>query len=286
MLPSIFTKTFADRDLESAVRTAAEIGYEGVEIMAREPHLPADTSLERAEEIETVLDALDLSVPCLATYTGGYSSLSERDCEAELETFEKYLELSTVLGVDLLRHGAGGPSVRNATDEDFERAAAWLERAADLAAEYDRTIGLEIHSHTLTETVDSTLRLLEMIDRDNVGIIHDAGNMFIVDDAYGPASVERLGDAIVHVHVKDLSRIYDPALEDVFELETQRGDELFRRELLGQGNVDHGPLFDALIENGYDGHVTTEAVLERRHPETLARHELEMLQALIHQVTG
>lgn len=285
MEASIFSKVFAETDLETAIRTAAEIGYDGIEIMARDPHLPPDTSRERAEEIESLLDDLALSVPCLATYTGGYSTLSEIESEAELETFERYLEIATILGVDLLRHGAGGPTVREATADDFERAATWLRRAADLAAEYDRQIGLEIHAHTLTETAESTLRLLEMIDRENVGIIHDAGNMLIVDDTYGAASVEKLGDAIDHVHVKDLSRGGDPSFEDAFELETQRGEETFRREILGQGDVDHGPLFQALLEDGYDGHVTTEAFLQRRGPETVARHELEMLRALIDQAS-
>lgn len=283
MHPSIFTKVFDDRSLEDAIAVAAEIGFDGVEIMAREPHLAHDTPHERAAEIAALIDDHDLTVPCLATYTGGYSTKSDDECEEQLERFEDFLRLSEVLGVDLLRHGAGGPALREATDEHFERAATWLRRAADLAAEYDRTIGLEIHSDRLTETTDSTLRLLDLIDRDNVGVIHDAGNMFIVDDPYGAHSLEKLGDRLAHVHVKDLSRIDDPSLSDAFSLETPRGEAVFRREPLGEGDVDHAPLFEALAERGYDGHVTMETNVGRIDRETVARRELESFERILEE---
>lgn len=281
MRPAIFTKIFDDRSLGEAIKTAADVGYDGIEIMARDPHLPPDTTRERAEEIRALVDDHELSIPCLATYTGGYSRLDDDECADQLETFERYLELSEPLDVDLLRHGAGPPSVSEATDAEFERAAEWLRRAADRAADYDRTIGLEIHSHRLTETTESTLRLLEMVDRDNVGAIHDAGNMFIPDAPYGPETVDKLGDWLVHVHVKDLSRVDDDALSDTFTLETGHGEETFRRELLSDGDVEHGPLFSALADAGYDGYVTAETNVARLDSETVAAEELSRLRSLI-----
>ena len=72
---------------------------------------------------------------------------------------------------------------RSNSTEAVERAAEWLRRAADRAAAYDRTIGPEIHSHMFAETTESTLRLVDAIDRENVGVIHGAGNIFtVVDD--------------------------------------------------------------------------------------------------------
>lgn len=281
MQHAIFSKMFDDRPLDRAITTAAEIGFDGIEIMARSPHLPADTDHERAEEILALLDDVGVRVPALATYTGGYARKSDAECEAELEELERFLKLSEILDVELLRHGAGRPSIREATGEDFERAAIWLERAADLAAEYDRTIGLEIHSHRLTETTDATLRLLDRIDRDNVGVIHDAGNMFLVDEPHGPESIERLGDHLIHVHLKDLSKVDDPCLEDSFSLETPCGTELFRRECFGDGQIDYEPLFGRLLEGGYDGFVTTETSVRRLDRETVARRELENMRWLV-----
>jgi len=200
MKPSLFTKILDDRSLDEAIETAADVGYDSVEIMARDLHLPPDTPMDRAESIRGVADRCGVELPCLATYTGRYASLSDKECEAELSTFEQYLELSDILDIELLRHLPGGPSVRHATDDDFERAAEWLRRAADRAAAYDRTIGLETYSHMFAETTESTLRLVDAIDRENVGVIHDAGNISIVDDDFDPASIDRLGDHLAHVH--------------------------------------------------------------------------------------
>jgi L-ribulose-5-phosphate 3-epimerase len=281
MHPAIFTKVFDDRSLDDAIESAARIGYSGVEIMAREPHFPSTASHDRAREIGSLLDDLDLVVPCLATYTGGYTTKTDEECEAELEEFERFLSLSEALDVDLLRHGPGGPSVREATDDDFERAATWLRRAADRADAYDRTIGLEIHSHRLTETTETTMRLVESVDRENVGVIHDAGNMFIVDERYGRESLDRIGDRLAHVHLKDLSRVSDRSLPDAFSLDTPRGEETFRRESLGEGDVDYGSLFGALDDAGYEGSVTTETTVRRIDREEVARRELDAMRGLI-----
>lgn len=281
MQTALFTKTFDDRSLEDAIETAVEIGYDGVEIMAREPHFPSDIDTEHVEGIRELLDDYGMGMPCLATYTGGYARKTDAECEAELETLEAFLERAEVLDVDLLRHGAGRPSIREADQDDIERAVTWLRRAADLAAEYNKTLGLEIHSHRLTETAAATMDLIERVDRENIEVIHDAGNMFIADDPFGAESVEAIGDRLAHVHVKDLSRIDDPDQADAFTLETGRGEEVFRREFLGEGDVDHAPLFEALVEREYDGYVTDESTVRRIDRETVARRELEALEGLL-----
>lgn len=75
----------------------------------------------------------------------------------------------------------------------------YLRRVADVAAEYDCTVCIEIHVGRLVEAADSTVQFLYLVDRENVGVIHDAGNMYTVDADYGWESVERLGESFVHV---------------------------------------------------------------------------------------
>lgn len=279
--PALFSKVFGDRELTEAATLAAELGYDGFEPMCREPHLGADRSLETVRELRDHLDDLGLVVPCLATYTGNDAGLTPRERERELETLETFLEFADALNCEIVRHGPGGPAVRDATDEDFERAARWLRRATDRAAEYDVTIAMEIHAGRLSETVSSTKRLLEAIDRDNVGAIHDAGNMYLVDDGFGPESVRWLGDDLIHVHVKDLRRVADGTRPSTFELETNAGTETFQRQPLGEGDVDHGPLFDALAAAGYDGHVTAESTFAPDDARAAAAHEIEELRRLL-----
>jgi sugar phosphate isomerase/epimerase len=283
---ALFSKIFDGRPLETAIDLTAELGYDGIEIMARTPHLPPDTSLERAEELSERLDRAGLAVPCLATYTGFYDGLTDDEAETQLAEFERYAELGEVLDCDLIRHKPGGPPLRDATDDDFERAAGYLRRAADVAAEYDRTVGVEIHAGRLVETAESTARFLDLVDRDNVSVIHDAGNMHIVDADYGSESVERLGESLVHVHVKDLRRIDDPSAEGAFELETNRGEEIFQHCLLGEGDVNYRPLAAELAEIGYDGYLTDECAVASQDGDNIevAKHELTALENLTDEV--
>ena len=70
-----------------------------------------------------------------------------------------------------------------------------------------KRIVLEIHNQSLVETTDSALRLLDLIGDDQVGLIHDAGNMYITDTEFGEESVRHLGSRLFHVHIKDERRI-------------------------------------------------------------------------------
>lgn len=282
---ALFSKVLADRPFEAAARTAADLGYDAVEPMAREPHLGADTSPERAAELAALLSDLGLSVPCLTTYTGGYVDGTDAECEADLAALDPFLDLADALDCDLVRHAPDGPPVHEATEADFERAATWTRRAADRAAEHGKTLCVELHAHKVTETVDSTLDLLDRVDRENVGVIHDAGNLFIVGESFGRESVERLGDRLVHVHVKDIARVpLDTDGPGTLELETRRGRERFQHRLLGEGDVDHGPLVAALVDTGYDGYLTAEHPPQRaagEDPVVVARHELAELRRLV-----
>lgn len=284
MKTAVFSKIFSERSLSAAIDLAADVGYDGIEPMGRDPHLPPETTRERAAEIRAHVDERDLDVPCITTYTGGYVDATDEEREDELADLERFLELTDPLDCHLLRHGPGGPPLHEASDDDFAVGARWMRRAADLAAEYDATLAMEIHAHKLTETVDSTLRLIDMIDRENVGAIHDAGNMYLVDTDFGAESVERLGDRLQHVHVKDEQRIDDDSLPGAFELVTRHGPELFQPRRLGEGAVDHRPLFAALQDAGYDGFVSAECHVPTDEPGddlAVARHERAALREQI-----
>ncbi|WP_435156431.1 sugar phosphate isomerase/epimerase family protein [Haladaptatus sp. DFWS20] len=285
MQTSLLTKVFNGCNLETACKLTAEAGYDAVELMGREPHLGPETSIEEAEGLREYLDELELEVSCLASYTGNYANRekSEADREAELTALDHYCDLAVALDCDLIRHNPGGPAEHHATTADYERAASWLQRAADRAAEDDLRLGVEIHSSTIVESSTTAVDLFERIERDNICAIHDAGNMYISDVPYGPTSVATLGEWLGHVHVKDEVRISDPDAYGAFEIETTNGEETFRPCLLGTGGADHGPLFTALQEQEYDGALTAECHLPPHatlDPLAIATHERATVEDL------
>jgi sugar phosphate isomerase/epimerase len=280
MQTSIFSKVLGDRSFEDACEIAAEIGYDGIEPRGRPPHLPAETTDAEARRYRELLDDLGLDVPCLATYSGHYVGKDPAECEGELSTLERFCELAELLGTDLIRHGPGGPAPFEATEEDYEFGARWMRRAADLAGEYDKRIAIEIHADTILESASQAVDFLERVDRDNLGVIHDAGNMFIAGEAYGPESIETLGDRLFHVHVKDERMVDGPDGSSHFEHDRADGPRYFAPTLLGEGEVDHGPLFEALADAGYDGFLTAECHLpqaEEGDDARIAEHEYEAM---------
>lgn len=278
MKVALFTKVLAapERDCHDVCEAAADLGYDAVEFMGRD-HVGPDTTEAEARDLRATLDDCGLDVAALGTYTGGYVGVSDGQRRRELADLEALLDVAGVLGTDLLRHAPGGPSPHEADDADFEVAAEWLRRAADR----DCRLAVEIHPNSLAETIDSTLRLLDAVDRENVGAIHDAGNMFIAGEPFGPASVERLGDRLFHVHVKDEARVERADLPGAFEMETVAGTGVFQHRRLGEGDVDHAPLFEALAATGYDGYLTDECHAPADDDAAVAAREREVLADLV-----
>lgn len=285
MQTAVLTKMFGESGLHRACDLAAEAGFDAVELMGRDPHLGPETSVEEAEVLRDHLDDVGLGVSCLATYTGGYADREKDDAdrEAELDALDRYCELAVALDCDLVRHNPGGPPEHRAEEADYERAATWLRRAADRAAEDDLRLAVEIHSASVVETAGAAVDLLERIGRENVRAIHDAGNMYISGVDYGPDSVETLGEWLGHVHVKDEVRVADPNAYAAFDVETTAGKETFRPCPLGTGGADHAPLFAALRDAGYDGAITAECHLPPHgtlDAPTIAAHERDAVGRL------
>ncbi|MNI34948.1 Inosose dehydratase [compost metagenome] len=189
---------------------------------------------------------------------GGFSKASDKESEQAFDDFKRLLHMASELGSSMVRVSPGGPNAFMAHDYHYAKAAHWLNKCAVEAKGSNVDIVLEIHNESITETVESSLKLLNLIEHDNVGMIHDAGNMYITDTDYGRDSILNLGKHLFHVHVKDELRVAEVGTPGTFISLTHRGEEKFLQSRLGEGEADHQPMFDALRETGYNGWVTLE----------------------------
>jgi sugar phosphate isomerase/epimerase len=275
-----FSGVFIDYSIQEALRMTKRLGMDGLEIAAREPHLSASMSAPRVREIRALADELGLALPVIAGYMGGFSTASDQESQQAFSDFERVLAIAGELGSSMIRVGPGGPNAFLAQEYHYAKAAYWLDRCADAAKAQNVKIVLEIHNVSIAETVDTSLKLLGMIEHDNVGMIHDAGNMYITDTDYGRDSVIGLGDRLFHVHVKDELRIEAAGQPGSFKNLTKHGEEAFLQCRMGEGGADHGPLFAALAETGYDGWVTLECHAPFPPYERL-EHDLRFVKQLI-----
>jgi sugar phosphate isomerase/epimerase len=274
----LFTGVFRNEPFEPVARKAAEIGYDGLELRALS-HLKPDYSTEQVKEVKHIADHYGLLIPVIySNVTGNYEKVSDKEAEEKLDLLKRYTEWAQMLGAGMVFHVPGGPAPDQASEADYDRAAFWLTKAADIMAEGHIRMVMEIHHRGLVETIDSTLKLLGKIQRDNAGAILDPGNMANAGEEYGANAVARLGRHIFHVHAKDI-RYYSSKQENPKAKEYQ--GRYHTVALMGEGHVDHKPAYRALMEAGYDGYVSLEAQVDGVTPERIAEHEYRMFREAI-----
>ena len=265
----ICSKILQEYELEEALKISKEIGYEGIEIFGVEKHLPVDVGMDKVKKVAKLKDEVGLKVVTLCSYVGGFSEMSDKECQKQYEDFKRYVELADILNCDMIRLGPGGPPMpKDAREDHWQRCAYWIRCCADYSLGSAKRIVLE-NNWGLVATVDSTLKLLRLIERPNVGINYDPGNIYrFTPDYYGPEAVARFGNLIFNVQAKDA----DITDKDNINL------------LLGEGKVDYLSIFRALKKMGYKGYISAEC---HREPDDkmsavdIANHEYGEIKRLI-----
>ncbi|WP_036718342.1 sugar phosphate isomerase/epimerase [Paenibacillus sp. JCM 10914] len=265
-----FSGALIDYSIHEAMAITADLGFDGIEIACREPHLSPASSLERVREMRNIAEGYGLEIPVLAGYMGHFSTISDAECEVAYDQFQALLERAEILESNMVRVFPGGPNAFLAADYHYEKAAFWIRKCAEQASAAGKRIVLEIHNISLIETEVSARRLIQMIDHDSVGLIHDAGNMYITDTEFGEESVRGLGRDLLHVHIKDEKRIREGGAPGSFKNVTRHGNEFFMQCRLGEGDVDHSGLLRELKAQAYDGWLTLECAAPYPPKERLA----------------
>ncbi|NLE77860.1 MAG: sugar phosphate isomerase/epimerase [Chloroflexi bacterium] len=276
MRTCIFTAIFKEQPLEFAASEAARIGYEALELRALS-HLPLDSSPARVREVRRIIQGHGLDVVGIYARGGSYANLSDAACQEQLDHLKRYVEMGAELGAGFVVDWPGGPPPAQAQATDWARAAHWLGLAADGAAAAGLRIALELHFGGLVETADDGLKMLDLIGRDNVGLIYDAGNLHLTPAPYGPEVIRRLGSRIIHFHVKDEALRGEPG-------DPSRGEmfgRVFWHRFLGEGEVDHQPLFRAMQGIGYQGYLSVECHAAGPSPSYVAEKELAAVKRML-----
>ena len=275
----LFTNIFWKHPLEDAVEAAARFGYRAVELLVGwgANHLEHDMPESRIQEIKRTVDGHGLAVACIHTNLGGNAQLgmADKGNETELETLRVFCEKAGALNCDLLKVTCGRLVGDVVTADDLQRCAEWLRRASDLAVEYGIRLAGEIHFGHMSETATQAADVVDRVQRDNFGVIHDAGNLFVAGADYGESTVNTLGKRIFHVHIKDMKPCSDER-EATFHYKGKH----FRGAFLGEGDVDHRPVLRRLMDIGFTGCLSCEC-MKKDDPWETARREAESLRSML-----
>ena len=279
MRAALHTLMFGGYPLDRVAPAASDIGYAGVALMCRPPHLDLDNPGPSARAGSRVLSDAGLQVVGLASGLGRPDAFTGAPAQAELDGVRRALEAANILGAGLLRlwGGADGLSVDN--PDDLAAASAWYGQAASLAEEAGVRVTIEVHAQGLASSTAATCRLVDAIDHPNLGAALDTGNLHAAATSVGADDVTQLGARIFDVHVKDMRGLPDA---DGHTLEVD--GRYYVHVPLGEGDVGNGDTLRQLAAGGYAGWIANESECAWPDWETsvaAARHEFAELNKLI-----
>ncbi|MBI5380732.1 MAG: sugar phosphate isomerase/epimerase [Opitutae bacterium] len=160
IIPGLVSVTFRKLAPAEIVALMVRAGLRGVE-WGGDIHVPHG-DLAKAREVRDRTVAAGLTVAAYGSYYRVGLS------EASGLSFDKVLASAAELHAPTIRVWAGGAGSAETSPEGRRQVADDLRRIAGLAAAQRISISLEFHANTLTDSVDSTLRLLTEVNHPNV----------------------------------------------------------------------------------------------------------------------
>jgi len=266
-----FWRNQASLGLEDFLRKAAELGYDGVEIMAKRPHAsPLDLDEERKIQIGDLLKQLNLECACLAAYTDFTSGMDSKfipSQEMQLIYIDELIKLAAMWNCRLIRVFSGYCLANVSYWQQWDACVKGLKECAKRAQRYGITIGVQNH-HDIAADANSMLELLNEIDEPNCKVMLDAW----VPAVHGVSleeTVNIFAGNIAYTTAADY--IYLPRykyLPDNVNYEKKPG--ILKAVPMGEGFIDYALFFKALRDTGYDGYVAYEMCSELRGGGSIA----------------
>lgn len=250
----------------SYFKTVREMGFDGIEIANNAvggSTAPADAVRELRKELE------DHGVPCVCVRGGG-GLANPRAAAASRQRLEEAVIFASLIGSNLVNSTVTTPTVntlpghfvgepvsqggsRSAHESDFEVTARGYREIAQRAADLGVDISIEVHQHSIVDNSWSALKLLDLIDRPNVGINPDLGNIYWTYDVPEETpehAILALASKAKYWHCKNLRRVYIP----------ENKHTIFLRVPLPDGEIDYRFAISAMRNAGYDGYLAIEGM--------------------------
>jgi sugar phosphate isomerase/epimerase len=247
-------------ELPAFVQRAKDLGYEGVMLMGKRPHVSVLHSNDaQLGQLREQLNRLRIEVACLAAYTSFTAGLECPEVplmELQANYVQNLAKLARELGCKLVRVFTGYESSAHSATVLWKQCIDALRWCADLAQPYGVTLGIQNH-HDLGVNTDALLEMLKDIARPNVKLMFDAWSPALRgEDLYQAA--KKAAPFTVATTCADYVRL--PRYAYVADLVNYRRIEpdLVRAVPMGEGSIDYPAFFRGLRDGGFDGWVNYE----------------------------
>jgi sugar phosphate isomerase/epimerase len=241
---------------------AKELGYEGVMLVAKRPHVsPHDYDKAARARLKTKIDSLGLTLVALAGYTdftAGIDKPGIPNAEIQATWVGEIAELAKDLGTDMVRIFTGYERPGIPYDKQYAEVVSGLKMAGKLAAEHGVTLAVQNH-HDIALHHDAMHWLLEEVNLPNVMAGWDAWSPTLegLTSEEIKASILKMKPFIVNTIAADY--IAHPRYNYVNHLTNYKSEQAAMRAVpMGEGIIDYKTWFETLKEIGYQGWVVYE----------------------------
>jgi len=271
------TNAYTRHSLPEAIERIADHGYDGVELLADEPHAFLPEFDEGAEA--AVRDALDrtgigVSNVNANTTTGYYDdappsaffdpTVITADDERRnwrVEYTKRAVDLAAAVDAPAVCLATGRPLPGTFPEDAYDYLVDSLHEILDHAEGTGVDVGIEFEPELLVENTDEVLELIDDVSRPSLGVNLDVGHVAVSGEDPAEA-VRRTAGRITGVHLEDI----DGGV----------GGKHYHL-VPGDGDIDFRSVFDALDDVGYDGYATLELYTYPDRPDEAARRAHETL---------
>ncbi len=242
--------------LEEIIPRVAKLGYDGIEIMGKRPHLsPLDMDRKKIEKIKELLALNNLEVSCIAGYNDfSYSDTYIRFKEKELIYLQQLLRLANEFGAKMVRILSGHLYPTTSYAQQWRWCREYLKEAASLSEKYGIELGLQNHP-AIAGSHEEVLQMIREVGSDNVKVILDQAYVNWCREDISKA-VRETGKLIVHSHIFDY-KMKSPLIEHTIGGGIRRTDRI-EVVPVGEGEVDFDVFVGLLREIGYEGFLSYE----------------------------
>jgi len=241
---------------------AKELGYEGVMLVAKRPHVsPHDYDKAARARLKAKIDSLGLTLVALAGYTdftAGIDKPGIPNSEIQAAWVGELAELAEDLGTNMVRIFTGYERPGIPYDKQYAEVLNGLKMAGKLAAEHGVTLVVQNH-HDIALHHDAMYWLLKEVNMPNVMAGWDAWSPTLEG-----LSSEELRESILKMKpfiVNTIAADYQahPRYCYANNLTNYKAEQPVMRAMpMGQGFLDYKTWFNTLKEIGYQGWVVYE----------------------------
>ncbi len=243
-------------DLKEAVKKAAQVGANGIQVYASRGEMDPDnmTPAKRKEFLD-VVKSNGLVISALCGDLGGGGFTIPENNPWKIEKSKKIIEMAKELETDVVTTHIGVVP----EDVNHDRYKI-MQEACFRLAEFADSIDAHFAVETGPETSANLKKFLDSLGSKGVGVNLDPANLVMVTGDDPVQAVYNLKDYIVHTHAKDGRQIFYVEPEIVYGIKKDIiiEDDSFIEVPLGEGSVDFPNYLKALEDIGFKGFLTIE----------------------------